>query len=334
MKTISIKDDICIKGELTTCGSKMLANFKPPYNATVVDKLAAACFNVIGGNTMDENSSIDADFALCSDHAGLARRFAMANSLIALKPTYGSVSRYGLITPAPSLDQISPIGKTVRDVAELYSVICGMDERDSTTVERDYPNFCENLDKGIEGIIVGTAFCRPQQNILGGKMPPLQKTIPIELPSIEYASTVFQIIAYAETFSNLARYDGIKFGYRSENAATLAELYENTRAEGFGYDTKKQIITGAIALSRDNRHLYYDRAIRGRAKLCAELDNAFAQSDVIITPLDDSWTVIPNLTGCPAIAVGGIQIIAPKFSEELLFRAARTIEIAGGDSNA
>jgi len=325
-KSITIKNDICIKGELTTCGSKMLADFKPPYNATVVDKLTAAGLVIIPDQAVDESQFLGSDFALCSDHEGLARRFATTNGLVALKPTYGSVSRYGLITPAPSLDQISPIGKTVRNVAELYSVICGADERDSTTIDRDYPNFTETIDGGISDVKIGipSSFNFPTEN----------PTSPIDLPTAEHAAATHQIIACAETFSNLARYDGIKFGHRSENAATLAELYENTRAEGFGYNTKKQIITGAIVLSRDNRHLYYDRAIRARAKLCAELNKAFEQCDVIITPLDDSWTVIPNLTGCPAIAINGLQIIAPKFGEELLFRAARTIEIAGGDSNA
>ena len=317
-KPTAIKNDICIKGERTTCGSKMLDNFVPPYNATVADKLTAAGFTLNPGRQMDENSSADYDLALCSDHNGLARRLATANKLIALKPTYGSVSRYGLITPAPSLDQITPIGKTVRDVAELYNIICGADEKDSTTIERDYPDFTAD-DEAIAhlykiGAVVGTrcaAFLSP---------------IKINLPSAEHALTAFQIIACAEGFSNLARYDGIKFGYRSDNAATLAELYENTRAEGFGEWTKKSIILGAIALSKQYRHQYYDRAIRARAQITAELNTAFEQCDIIIAPLDETWSVIPNLTGCPSITIGGIQLIGPKFSEEMLFRVATEVE--------
>ena len=174
----------------------------------------------------------------------------------------------------------------------------------------DYGIF--KVDGGIDGIKIGNS---------------------VELPSIGYVTTALQVIAAAESFSNLARMDGIKFGYRSGNCETLAELYENSRGEGFEYDIKRQIITGAIVLSRDNRHLYYDRAIRARAKICAELDEVFQKYDVIITSLDSPMVEVANLSGCPAIALHGKQIIAPKFGEEILFKVARTIEIAGGGGN-
>jgi len=279
MNNITIQNNICVKGKLTTCDIRMLENFIPPYNATVVDKLASA------GNISGEN------LELSSDYDGSMRRNAAERGLVALKPTCGSVSRYGLITGAPSLEVIIPIGKTVDDVAALYRIIREEDICGTAAVECETPNICDN----------------------------------IELPSAEYAQTAHSIIACAERFSNLARFDGIKFGHRSENSATLAELYENSRGEGFDDIIKKQIIAGAIFLSREYRHLYYDRAVRARAKITAEVSAALEQCDVISAPLNGEWAVIPNLTGLPALTVGNAQLIGKKFSEELLFRVANTL---------
>jgi Asp-tRNA(Asn)/Glu-tRNA(Gln) amidotransferase A subunit family amidase len=273
-KTIAIKDNICIKDEPATCGLKMLDDFVSPYNATVVDKLIAAGFSIA-----PEPPAIAAEA-----------------EYIKLKPTRGAVSRYGLITATPSLEEITPMGKTVDEVAELFNIIRGVDEKDVTT-------------------IVGANCVRPQaDDIKTGKLPP-----------IKYAKTTYNIIAAAEMFSNYARFDGIRYGYRSDNAETLTELYENTRAEGFDEETKKQIITGAIALSKQYRHLYYDRAVRARAKICEEVNAAFQKCDVIITPIDDNSAIIPNLTGLPAIFVAGKQKKKKKFSEELLFQVAREV---------
>ena len=299
MKTISIKDNICIKGKLTTCGMKMLENFVPPYNATVVDKLVAAGLTIADGET---------DLALSSSSG----ENCLPLQDIMLKPTRGAISRYGLITATPSLEEITIIGERVDEVAELFNVIRGVDEKDSTTINVGdaRPSVPKNQTIGA---------------LAGEYGSPLQNTISVEIPNIEQARTAYNIIAAAETFSNLARFDGMKFGHRSENAETLTELYENTRAEGFDYNTKKQIMLGAVVLSRQYRHLYYDRAIRARAKIAEEMNAAFEKCDVIVASLDENSGIIPNLTGLPAIAVGNVQIIGPKFSEELLFEIARNM---------
>jgi len=289
MKTIAIKDNICVKGEAATCGMKMLENFIPPYNATVVDRLNANEFTV---------TRESADLMLSSstgEHSSPLQG-------IMLKPTRGAVSRYGLITATPSLEEITIIGKTVNDVEELFNIVRGVDEKDSTTVAGKNVDIPANIKIG-------------------------------ELHEIEYASTAHKIIACGETFSNLAKFDGMKFGYRSENAETLTELYENTRAEGFDYDTKLKILLGGVVLGREYRHLYYDRAVRARAKICEDVNAVLETCDVIVTPLGGNYAVIPNLTGLPAIVVGDKQIIGRKFSEELLLMVAKTME-NGGANNA
>lgn len=285
MKTIAIKNNICIKNTPTDCGTKMLENFVAPYNATVVDKLTAAGLNV----TRDSS-----ELAL-SSCCNLMSESGSQQQNIMLKPTRGAVSRYGLITACPSLEEITIIGQTVDDVAELFNIVRGIDEKDSTTVD---------------GVAIGI----PQEIRKG------------ELPNIDYAKITHDIIAAAETFSSLARFDGIKFGHRSENAATLADLYENTRAEGFDYNTKLQIMLGGVALSRENRRLYYDRAIRARAKITEEINTIFENCDIIVTPIDENSAVIPSLIGLPSLVLPkSIQIIGPKFSEELLLHAAKEV---------
>jgi len=342
-KPIGIKNNICVKGKSVTCGSKTLENFVPPYNATVMDKLYEVAgddvgiriFNMAEFSTGAEvtvfNRGEEIDCALSSDYDGTERQFAASNGFVALKPTYCSVSRYGLISAYPSLETIAPIAKTVRGVAELYGIICGADEKDSTTVERNYCDFAANIDNEIGKIKIGTfSGGLTTSNPLNTKIENLGfKIVGVGVISAQHAVNTHKIIACCEMFSSLARFDGIKFGHRSENAETLAELYNNTRAEGFGYETKKQILLGAVMLSKQHRIYYYNKAILARAKITEEINDMFKRCDVVATPLDATYTTMPNLAGLPAIAVKGVQLIGPKFSEELLFKVARVIENGG-----
>lgn len=403
---IGIKDNICTKGMLTTCASRMLENFVPPYNATVMDKLAADDIVITGKLNMDEfamGSSTETSYfkqtknpadltrvpggssggsaaavaageavlALGSDTGGSIRQPSSFCGVVGLKPTYGSVSRYGLVAFASSLDQIGPIGKSVRDVAMLYSAICGPDKMDATSVRKSYPDFTRSLGKGISGLKLGL----PKEYFGPGIDDETKNAVlaaaklfeqngavvkEVSLPSTDYALSAYYIIASAEASSNLARFDGVKYGYRTPQYENLTEMYEKTRSEGFGTEVKRRILLGTFVLSSGYYDAYYKRAKLLQKRIAAEFASAFADCDLLLTPTTpgtafklgentddplkmyagDICTVTVNIAGLPALSIPcgtdskglpvGMQLIGAKFSEEQLLNAADWYESAAG----
>ena len=404
---VGVKDNICTEGILTTCSSKMLYNFVPPYNATVVDKLENADAVIIGKCNMDEfamGSSCETSYfkktknpwnpdyvpggssggsascvsageavlALGSDTGGSIRLPASYCGVVGLKPTYGSVSRYGLVAFASSLDQIGPLGRSVEDVANLYAVICGRDPMDATSAVREYDAFGSQISRSVKGLRIGI----PKEYFGDGVDPEIKsavmnsidmlvkegaETVSVSLPSTDYALSAYYIISSAEASSNLARFDGVKYGYRAEGYANLTDMYEKTRSEGFGDEVKRRIMLGTFVLSSGFYDAYYKRAKQMQQKIAQEYAEAFSQCDLILTPTSpstafqigertddplkmyaaDICTVTVNIAGLPAISVPcgtasnglpiGLQMIGPKFSEQLLFNAAGCFEnLCGG----
>ena len=404
---IAVKDNICTKGVLTTCSSKMLYNFKPPYDATVIEKLDACDYVMIGKTNMDEfamgssceNSAIkptknphdltrvpggssggsaaavasgEAVLALGSDTGGSIRQPASYCGLVGLKPTYGSVSRYGLIAFASSLDQIGPFARTVEDCAMLYSAICGEDKRDATCAVREYPDFTKEMGKGVKGLRIGI----PKEYFGAGVTEEVKKSVmgavealkaegaiikEISLPSTDAALSAYYIISSAEAASNLARFDGVKYGYRAENINGLIDLYERSRSEGFGDEVKRRIMLGTFVLSSGFSDAYYKRAKVMQLKIRQEFEDAFADCDVIATPTSpftafklgenvddplkmyaaDICTITVNIASLPGLSIPcgvgadgmpiGMQLIGPRFSEAMLFNVAGHYEkLAGG----
>ncbi len=404
---IAIKDNICTKGVATTCSSKMLENFVPPYDATVMEKLNACDIVMTGKANMDEFamgsstensyfkktanphdlervpggssggsaaavSAGEAILSLGSDTGGSIRQPAGYCGVVGLKPTYGSVSRYGLVAFASSLDQIGPIGRSVEDVATLYSAICGRDEHDATSVVRDYPSFENAITNDVKGLKIGL----PKEYFSDGigsetkqKVMDAVKLLEaqgatvkeISLPSTDYALSAYYIIASAEASSNLARFDGVKYGYRTPNYETLEQLYVNTRTEGFGEEVKRRIMLGTFVLSSGYYDAYYKRAKLLQNRISQEFAQAFSDVDVLITPTTpdtafklgenvsdvlkmyagDICTVTVNIAGLPAISIPcgtdsknlpvGLQLIGSKFSEQTLFNTAGCYEkLVGG----
>ncbi len=397
-----IKDNIVTKNLLTTCASKMLYNFVPPYNATVMDKLESAGAIVTGKLNMDEfamGSSTENSyfkktknpcditrvpggssggsaaavaageciFALGSDTGGSIRQPASYCGIVGLKPTYSSVSRYGLIAFASSLDQIGPMARNTKDVAMLYDVICGYDPMDSTSANRTYHNHFNSIENNVKGLRIGIPkeyFGDGVNSLIKEKVLAAAKLyeqngatlIDISLPSTEYALSAYYIISSAEASSNLARFDGVKYGYRSENYSTLAEMYETTRSEGFGAEVKRRIMLGTFVLSSGYFDAYYKRGKLLQNMITDEFNEAFKKCDVILTPTSpntafkigekvgnplemyasDICTVTVNIAGLPAISLPcgfdnenlpiGMQLIAPKFGEQILFNAANSYE--------
>ena len=395
---IGIKDNICTKDVLTTCASKMLSNFVPPYNATVMDKLEACDIVMTGKLNMDEfamGSSTETSYfkktknpvdltrvpggssggsaaavaageavlALGSDTGGSIRQPSSFCGTVGLKPTYGTVSRYGLVAFASSLDQIGPIGKSVKDAAMLYSAICGHDRMDATSAYRSYPNYLDCLGKGISGLRIGI----PKEYFGEGIDSEVKDSIlkaakmfeqngacvkEISLPSTDYALSAYYIIASAEASSNLARFDGVKYGYRADSFGNLTEMYENTRSEGFGDEVKRRILLGTFVLSSGYYDAYYKRAKLLQQRIASEFAAAFCDCDVILTPTTpmtafklgenvddplkmyagDICTVTVNIAGLPALSIPcgtdpsglpiGMQMIGAKFSEDILLNAA------------
>ncbi len=395
---IGVKDNICTKGVATTCGSKMLEGFVPPYNATVMEKLAACDIVVTGKLNMDEfamGSSTETSYfqktknpwdltrvpggssggsaaavaageailTLGSDTGGSIRQPSAFCGTVGLKPTYSSVSRYGLVAFASSLDQIGPIGRSVKDVAMLYSAICGQDKMDATSAYRSYPNFTDCLGKGVAGMKIGI----PKEYYGAGIDPAVKDAVmaaaklyeqngaivkEISLPSTDYALSAYYIIASAEASSNLARFDGVKYGYRTPSFQSLTEMYEKTRSEGFGDEVKRRILLGTFVLSSGYYDAYYKRAKLLQKQIAAEFGAAFAECDMILTPTapmaafklgenvddplkmyaGDICTVTVNIAGLPAISLPcgfdnagmpiGMQLIGAKFSEDILLNAA------------
>ncbi len=404
---IGIKDNISTKGLRTTCSSKMLENYVPPFNATVMEKINSAKMVVTGKMNMDEfamGSSTETSYihlthnphnpecvpggssggsasaiasgeailTLGSDTGGSIRQPAALCGAVGMKPTYGSVSRYGLVAFASSLDQIGPMGKSVKDVAMLQSLICGYDKMDATSKNIAYPDYYANLKNNVKGLRIGV----PKEYFGEGIDSEVKESVysaielmkqngaeikEISLPSTEYAINTYYIIASAEASSNLARFDGVKYGYRAENYNSLTDMYEKTRSEGFGDEVKRRIMLGTFVLSSGFYDAYYKKAKLVQRKISEEFSNAFRECDVIATPTvpssafkigenigdpikmyyNDVCTVTVNIAGLPAISVPcgfdsknmpmGLQFIADKFCEQTLLDTAYAYEqLSGG----
>lgn len=399
---IGIKDNLCTKGVRTTCSSHMLENFIAPYDATVIEKLKAEGMINLGKLNMDEfamgssteysyckktknpwnlntvpggssggaAAAVAADmvpWALGSDTGGSIRQPASFCGVVGLKPTYGLVSRYGLVAFASSLDQIGPITKDVRDAAMLLNIIAGHDEKDSTSIEVEKKDYTANLEKDIKGMRIGIPKEFYGDGINQEVKESLQKAIKtyeemgaiIEECSLDianYALATYYIIACAEASSNLGRFDGIRYGYRSPNATSLKDIYKKSRSEGFGSEVKRRIILGTYVLSSGYYDAYYKKAQLVRTLVMREFEKAFAKYDVILTPtspnvafefgtksnnplemyLADICTVSVNIAGLPGISIPcgvdskglpiGMQIIGNKFEEEKILNVAYAYE--------
>lgn len=402
---VVIKDNMCTEGVLTTCSSKMLHNFVPPYSATVVEKLKAAGAVMVGKANMDEfamgssteNSrffksrnpwdtervpggssggsaaSVAADetvYSLGSDTGGSIRQPASFCGVVGLKPTYGTVSRYGLIAFASSLDQIGPFAKDVTDCAQVFGAIAGHDAKDSTSATFDVPDYTKYLTGDVKGMRIGI----PKEYFIEGTDPEIKKLIndairkfeemgavceEATLPHTEYALPVYYLIATAEASSNLARYDGVRYGHRVENAEDIVEMFKRTRSEGFGSEVKRRIMLGTYALSSGYYDAYYLKALKVRTLIKQDFDKAFEKFDLLISPtspttafkfgekvddpiqmyLSDVFTISVNLAGIPGISIpcgfvngmpAGLQLMGPPFGEGNLFRAAYAFEQAAG----
>jgi len=399
---LAIKDLICTQGVRTTCGSHILENYIPPYDATVIEKLKAAGAVLVGKANMDEfamGSSTENSFfgptrnpwdleripggssggaaaavaageciaSLGSDTGGSIRQPASCCGVVGIKPTYGRVSRYGLVAFASSLDQIGPFSKDVRDAALLLQAICGHDFRDSTSVNVPVPDFTQSLVDNVRGMILGI----PKECFREGLDPEVEsafreavrnleklgaKTVEVSLPHSEYALAVYYIIAPAEASSNLARYDGVKYGFRAKGSYDLMEMYKETRSQGFGAEVKRRIMLGTYALSAGYYEAYYRQAAQVRTLVRQDFEKTFAHCDVLLTPtaptpafklgekvddplqmyLSDIFTIPCNLAGLPGLSLPsgfskqglpiGLQILANHFQEEKMLRAAYVYE--------
>jgi aspartyl-tRNA(Asn)/glutamyl-tRNA(Gln) amidotransferase subunit A len=402
---LAIKDVLCVQGLPTTCGSRILENFIPPYSATAVEKLCAQGAVILGKTNTDEfamgssteNSAYfttrnpwdltrvpggssggsaaavaadEALGALGTDTGGSVRQPAAFCGVAGLKPTYGRVSRYGLVAFASSLDQIGPLGKDVTDVAILLGAIAGHDPRDSTSVNIPVPDYRQGLIPDLKGLRVGV----PKEYFIPGMQREVEDAVraairvmadlgaevhEVSLPHTEYALPVYYLIAPAEASANLARYDGVKYGYASPHARTMWEGYTLTRGEGFGPEVKRRIMLGTYALSAGYYDAYYLRAQKVRTLIKQDFDRAFDQVDVIACPtsptvafrigekvedplsmyLADVFTLALNLAGLCGISIPcgfadglpiGLQLIGNAFAESTILRAAYAYEQATG----
>ena len=401
---IGIKDNMCTKGIKTTCSSKMLENFVSPYDATVVEKLKEqhmidlgklnmdefamgasteySAFHVTrnpwnlntvpGGSSGGSAAAVAANlvpWALGSDTGGSIRQPAAFCGVVGLKPTYGLVSRYGLVAFASSLDQIGPITKDVEDAAMLLNVIAGHDERDTTSENREKIDYTKCLKNDVKGLKIGIPKEFFGEGINEEVKAKLKEAIEkykemgaeveeFSLDIANYALATYYIIACAEASSNLGRFDGIRYGYRTENFTNLKEIYKNSRSEGFGDEVKRRIILGTYVLSSGYYDAYYKKAQQVRTLVRKEFDKAFEKYDVLLTPtsptvafeigtrssnplemyLADICTVSINIAGLPGISVPcgvdsngmpvGMQLIGNRFDEEKILNAAYTYEQA------
>ncbi|RLM72543.1 Asp-tRNA(Asn)/Glu-tRNA(Gln) amidotransferase subunit GatA [Halorubrum sp. Atlit-26R] len=405
--TVAVKDNISTAGIRTTCGSEMLADYVPPYSATVVDRLTEAGATVVGKTNMDEfgmgtttetsafgptRNPVDtdrvpggssggsaaavaageADVALGSDTGGSVRCPAAFCGVVGIKPTYGLVSRYGFIAYANSLEQIGPIAGTVEDAAAVLDVIAGDDPNDGTTrdlaeVEGADPDasYAAAADGDVDGLTVGVPtelFEGADERVVETVEAALDdleaqgaETTEISLPSVEHAVQAYYVIAMAEASSNLARFDGVRYGNRAESDGNWNESFAETREEGFGAEVKRRILLGTYALSAGYHDKYYEKAQDARAWVRQDFEEAFADVDVIASPtmpvlpfelgeslddplrmyLADANTTPVNLANLPAISVPageadglpvGLQLVGPKFGEETIVRAASAVE--------
>lgn len=400
-----IKDNMCTKGIKTTCASKMLGGYIPPYSAHVVEKLEKSGAVILGKLNMDEfamgstteNSAfkvcrnpLDTDrvpggssggsaaavaareavYTLGSDTGGSIRQPASFCGIVGMKPTYGSVSRYGLVAFASSLDQIGPITSTVLDNALVLNAIVGHDKRDATSVKRVYNDFTADIKNGVKGMKIGV----PEEFFGEGISDDVRKAVlaatdtyralgaelvSVSMPSIDYALSAYYVISSAEASSNLARFDGVRYGYRCDDYSNIDELYRKSRSEGFGSEVKKRIMLGTFALSSGYYDAYYKKALQVRSLVRKDFDEAFGKCDFIISPvtptvaykigektgdslqmyMGDAYSVPVNIAGIPALTLPcgigeggmpvGMQLIGPAFSEGLLYRAGFAFESTG-----
>lgn len=395
---IGIKDNMVLEGIQTTCAAKMLEGYKPPYTATVLEKLKNAGAVFTGKLNMDEyafgSSTENSGFfpthnpwdltrvpggssggsaaavaagmcisALGSDTGGSIKQPAALCGVVGLKPTYGRVSRYGLIAFGSSLDQIGPITRSAKDNAIILKYISGYDKKDSTSVDMEVPDYYKNLNTNIRGLKIGL----PDEYFIQGIDNEVKQKVldaiqlfekkgaiikKINLPHTEYAIDVYYVIATAEASSNLARFDGVQYGFREFKADNIIDMYKRSRQKGFGKETKRRIMLGTYVLSSGYYEAYYKKAQKVRRLIRNDFENAFREVDIIITPtspttafktgekvndpltmyLSDIFTIAPNLAGLPAISIScgfdtnglpvGLQIIGRSFSEQDILNAA------------
>ena len=399
---IALKDNLVTRGQTTTCASQILKGWKPPYSATVVERVSSAGAIAMGKTNLDEfamgssteNSSFGptrnpydlnrvpggssggsaaavaakfAALALGSDTGGSIRQPAALCGIVGVKPTYGTVSRYGLIAFASSLDQVGPFARNVKDAALLLQVIAGHDSRDSTSLESPFPDLISHLDKGVRGLRVGII-----EELIEGAAPMVGEALMasarslsdqgakvehVSVPAVTYGLSAYYLIAPAEASSNLARYDGVRYGLRVDGQ-DMNETYVSTRTQGFGAEVKRRIMLGTFALSSGYYDAYYVKAQKVRTMIIDSFQNAYDRFDVLLSPtapttafelgakasdpltmyLSDVCTIPTNLAGHPAMSVPyglgenqmpiGIQILAPALGEVNMFRVAKAIENA------
>lgn len=400
-----IKDCICTKGVLTTASSKMLYNYKPIFNATVVEKLEAEDFVMVGKANMDafamgsstetshfgrtqnpwdlervpggssggSAASLACDqaiFALGSDTGGSVRQPAAFCGVVGMKPTYGTVSRYGLMAFASSLDQIGPLTKNVEDAAFLFNIISGNDKKDTTSAIMEYPQYGVDMKQDIKGLRVGLPKEYLEQEISPAVRKALEDAVryfeemgavveETTLPTFDYALSAYYVIASAEVASNLARFDGIRYGYRAEGYENWKDMYKKTRSEGFGDEEKRRIMLGNYVLSSGYYDAYYLKALKVRTLIKKDFEGLFEKYDVLLSPTTiaeafrfgeiarpidmyamDLFTVPVNIAGMTAMSLPAglgengmpvsVQIIAKAFDENTMLRAAYNLEQALG----
>lgn len=399
---VGIKDNICTKGVKTTCASKMLGDFIPPYDATVMERLHQAGAVMLGKLNMDEfamgssteNSyyqithnpwaldrvpggssggsaaavtAEEAAFALGSDTGGSIRQPAAFCGVVGMKPTYGTVSRYGLVAFASSLDQIGPLTKDVRDSAIVLSAMAGHDPRDSTSVKMKTLPYLAELEKGVQGMKIAL----PKEFLGEGLSAPVKEgilaaakgfeslgaqVVEVSMPTLSHALPAYYVISSAEASSNLARFDGIRYGYRAADYDDIDGLYRQSRSEGFGPEVKRRIMLGTFALSSGYYDAYYKKALQVRTLVVEDYNRIFGQCDLILSPvaptvaykigektksplemyMGDVYTVPVNIAGVPALSMPcgadrdglpiGMQLIGRPFSEPTLYRAGWAFE--------
>lgn len=399
---VAIKDNMCTQGMKTTCASKILYNYMPTYTATAVEKLEEAGAIVIGKTNMDEFAmgsttetsaykvtknprntehvpggssggscavvaAEEVPFSLGSDTGGSIRQPSSFCGVTGIKPTYGTVSRYGLIAYGSSLDQIGPVAKDVTDCATVLEIISGYDEKDSTSVKRDDYKFTDALVEDVKGLRIGI----PNDYYTDGLDPEVKEAVlsvasdleakgaiveRFDLGLVEYAIPAYYVVACAEASSNLARFDGVKYGYRTEEYTDLHNMYKKSRSEGFGPEVKRRIMLGSFVLSSGYYDAYYLKALRVKALIKKAFDEAFEKYDVILAPaapttapklgeslsdpiqmyLGDIYTIAVNLAGLPGISIPcgndskglpiGAQLLGNCFDEKTIIRAAYTYE--------
>ena len=398
---IGIKDNITTKGVKTTAASHMLYNYVPVFDATVISRLKKAQATFVGKTNMDEfamGSSTEHSYygpthnpwnldkvpggssggsaaavasgqvvaALGSDTGGSIRQPAAFNGIFGIKPTYGRVSRWGLIAFSSSLDQIGVLSKRAKDSAEILNVIAGSDDRDSTVSEKEVPDFTSFIGQGVKGLRIGVPKEYMSDAVDEKVRAAVQKQIDflkangaiineVSLPLTKYVVPTYYIIASSEASSNLQRYDGIRYGYRAKNTKSLVDVYVKSRSEGFGPEVKRRIMLGSFALSAGSYDKFFKQAAKVRTLICNEFDKIFADNDIIVGPTtttpafdigseisdpikmynNDILTISANLAGIPAASVPagladgmpvGFQIMAKRFDEENIFRVADFIE--------